>query len=280
MYKHRYLKYKQKYELQKIHNNIMNFTKQISINRFIGSENLKKIKNIVINEMNKYLEVTIQSFDKTIRNKTYNFSNLVGINKNAKPPYILLIAHIDSIPIFESTIDSCTSIAIILELVKNLLNKNPNYPIMVLFTDGEEAIDGIWDDDNILPGSKYFVNNFDLTLIDKSYVFDLIGGDFEINKISCFENNVKSKDDLIALYNINLKYKKQIFINPNEFISSKNIKDDHLPFIEKGKYVVNLIPYKFPVTHHTLNDNYANVNWEYVFLFYNILYDFLQLKIL
>ena len=280
IYKHKYIKL-QKYEnlqnnLQSI-TNIMNFTKQISIYRPVESSNLRKVKDIVINEMKKYIDVSEQSFDRTIRNKTYKFSNLIGVNIKAKPPYILLGAHIDSPQIenCESTIDACTSISIILELVKNLLKNNPNYPLMILFIDGEEALGGSWSNDNTLSGSRYFVNNYDLNLIDKTYIFDLIGGDININKISCFRNNIESKNDFDKLYNINLKYNKQIFVNPNEFISDIIITDDHTPFMEKNKYSVNLIPYKFPSSHHTLNDNYNNVNWEYVDIFYKVLYDFI-----
>ena len=76
-------------------NNIKNITKKISINRPIESENLKIVKNIVINELKEIgLFVEEQKFIKN----NHQFSNIVAINKlenNCK--YILLSAHIDSI---------------------------------------------------------------------------------------------------------------------------------------------------------------------------------------
>jgi Zn-dependent M28 family amino/carboxypeptidase len=246
-----------KYINQLTYHNIDNKT-QINI-KLLKSEHLEKLSN-------------------HIRNNKYNFSNLIGINSNAKAPYVLLGAHIDSPQIdgCESTIDSVTGIVVILELAKNLLKINPNLPIIIVFVDGEEAIDGKWSTDNTLSGSNYFVNNYDLSLINKVYIFDLIGGDIEKNKLAAFSNNIQTYNDFEKLAKINLKYDKQIFLSPSTFVSTKGIVDDHVPFKEKGIYAMNLIPYDFPDSHHTLKDNYDNVNWEYVEIFYNVFYDFLN----
>ena len=55
----------------------------------------------------------------------YKMSNLIAYNPNAIKPYIVLSAHIDSIqsPASEAATDSSTSIAIILELTKNILKQ-------------------------------------------------------------------------------------------------------------------------------------------------------------
>lgn len=259
-------------------NNIKKLTKILSINRPVESANLKKVKNIVMNEMNNINLYTYeQKFTKTINNKSYNFSNIIGINKLNTKPYILLVAHIDSYSFIsgEFTTDSITSITIILELAKNLLKINPSYPIMILFVDGEETIDGTWTDKTAILGSSYFVNNFDLTKISKVCVLDLIGYSFN-HKIALFNDNLKSYDDLHKMYKLNLKYNYQIFDNPNSYISNKIIFDDHVPFKNKKKDYILLSPYKFSKIHHTIHDNYKNVNWKYVEIFYNILFDYLN----
>jgi glutaminyl-peptide cyclotransferase len=259
---------------------IKDFTKEISVYRPVGSKELSTVKNLVINEMSKIgLSVEIQSFTRVINNKTYSFSNLIGKNKNVyQKNYILLFAHIDSPQIegCEATIDSATSIAIILELAKNLIKKNPNYPIMVLFVDGEEAIDGPWGNNNTLSGSKYFVNNYNLSEIKKAYLFDLIGGDCDKNPLSAFSNNPSSINDFTKLSEINKKYNKQIFLNPQNYISDKVIQDDHIPFVEKNVNLLHIIPYNFPFSHHSINDNYSNVNWNYIEIFYKVFYEFLD----
>ena len=130
---------------------------------------------------------------KIINNKEYSFSNLIGVNPNANKKYILLGVHIDSPqnPKCECTTDAVTGISIAIQLAKNLMLQDKNYPIMLVFFDGEEAIDGPWTSSNSLSGSSYFVNNYDTSLIDKVYIFDLIGGDFNKNKIAAFRNSSK-----------------------------------------------------------------------------------------
>ncbi len=249
-------------------NNIKKITKKISINRPIESDNLKTVKKYVINELEKLnLCVEEQKFTKN----NYNFSNIIGVNKKNDKPYILLSAHIDSIKDnIESSIDSATSIAIILEITKKLLIKNPKYPLLIVFYDGEEAVNGTWSKDNTLFGSRYFVENNNYN-IEVAYILDLIGGEFN-NKIALFENNKKSYNYIKDLYVINKLYEQNIFENPNNYITNKIIEDDHLPFKENNINYVHLIPYIFPNSHHTINDNYNNVNWKYVEIFSNILY--------
>ena len=258
-------------------------TKKISIHRPVESLNLIKVKNKVICEMKDIgLVVQEQPFTRIIKNKKYKMSNLIGYNSNTTnvKPYIVLGAHIDSIqsPTSESTIDSSTAIAVILELTKNILNQDPTYPIMILFFDGEEAIDGNWDYNNSLSGSYFFVNNFNLKLIDIVYIFDLIGGNIKDNKICAFEDNSITYNDIIKLSNINKQLyptNEQIFIHPKDFTYPVGPLDDNIPFIKKGIYALNLIPYNFPDSHHQLTDNYENVNWRYIEIFFNVLLKFL-----
>lgn len=258
---------------------IKKFTKGISTYRPVGSTELATVKNEIMKQMKEIgLKTEVQTFKRIINNKEYSFSNLIGINPNAYQRFILLGVHVDSpqIPGCQSAIDAATGISIALQLAKNIMLEDPTYPVMLLFIDGEEAIDGDWNSSNSLSGSNYFVNNYDLTLIDKVYIFDLIGGDLKENKIAQFKNNPATSSDLETLSRLNEKYEEQIFMNPADYVSDKDIQDDHVPFVEKQKYALNLIPYKFPKNHHTLNDTYENVNWKYVEIFYRVLFDFLK----
>jgi hypothetical protein len=260
-------------------NYIKTFTKEISIYRPVGSPELESVKNKVLAEMkNMGLSTKVQSFTRKINNKEYSFSNLIGVNPNANKKYILLGVHIDSPqnPKCECTTDAVTGISIALQLAKNLMKENKNYPIMLVFFDGEEAIDGPWTSSNSLSGSSYFVNNYDTSLINKVYIFDLIGGDFNQNKIAAFSNNKATASDLMKLAKINENYDQKIFQHPKDYTSDKAIQDDHVPFVNKNIYALNLIPYNFPNNHHTLNDNYNNVNWKYVEIFYGVLFEFLR----
>lgn len=255
--------------------NIKKITKIISINRPIESENLKNVKKYVIDKLNMLnLSVEEQTFTKN----NHNFSNIIGINKNENKKYILLSAHIDSIKDdIEGTIDSATSIAIILEITKKLLIENPNFPLLIVFFDGEEAVDGPWSKDNTLFGSRYFVENNNYN-IETAYILDLIGGDINKNKIAAFSNNLNSYKHIKDLYEINKSFNINIIENPDNYTSPNIIEDDHIPFKEQKINYIHLIPYDFPSSHHTKNDNYNNVNWKYVDLFSNILYKKLKKK--
>lgn len=261
-------------------NNIKRITKRVSINRPVGSTNLIDVKKFIINELNKLeLNIEEQKFTKVIRGKEYNFSNIIAHNKNVSDNYILLGCHIDGPQLnIEAATDAASCVGLIIEIVKKLLINNKNYPIMIVFFDGEEAINGTWSDDNTLSGSTYFVDNFNKN-IKYLMIFDLIGGDINKNKIYSF--NTTEYNDMKQLSNINnslnSKYNKQIFVDPAVKISKVSIINDYTPF--KNKYPnikgLNLIPPTFPANHHTINDNYNNLNWEYIDIFSNVIYEFL-----
>lgn len=275
----------EKYESILNINCIKDFTKTNSLYRPVPSENLEKVKLNVMNELSKIPNFIVkeQMFKRNIHNKEYNFSNIIGNPKNFNDtkPYIILSAHIDG-PVINNcpaAIDAITSIGIIIELTKKLLENNKNYNLQVVFFDGEEAIDGFWTDKNTLSGSNFFVKNLKNKPV-QVFVLDLIGGDIKTNKLYGFSNNPKSHLLMSKLaWTNNTLYpnnKDKIFIDPNETISYSIIKDDSYPFYKNNIPVIDLIPPTFPNVHHTINDTVENVNWQYIEIFINILYDYLS----
>ncbi len=261
-------------------NNIKRITKEVSINRQVGSENLSKVKKFVMNEL-KLLDLSVeeQKFTRLIRGKNYEFSNIIATNKSINDNYIILGCHIDSPQLdSESAIDAASCIGLIIEISRNLLINNKDYPIMIVFFDGEEAIDGDWSDDNTLSGSNYFVNNFNKN-IKLLMIFDLIGADIDKNKIYHFSNsNNKNLMKQLSDINNSKNYKKKIFVDPNIEISYTGITNDYTPFIKKYPNLngLNIIPATFPDNHHNINDNYNNINWEYIDIFSNVIYEYLN----
>lgn len=260
-------------------NYIKELTKNISIYRPVQSDNLNKVKRYVINELGKIngLHIEEQFFKRNINGKDYNFSNIIAKNNNkdVNKDFILLSAHIDAplIENIEASIDSATSIGIIIEITNKILKLYSNFPLLLVFYDGEEAVDGKWTQQNTLSGSKYFVDNLKFK-IERAFILDLIGGNFN-NKIKYFNNNPSSYEINKELHTINKKYDNKIFICPSIEISSKYIEDDQLPFALSNIQYIHLIPDIFPINHHTINDNYDNVNWNYVNIFGNILFEYL-----
>ena len=265
-------------------NFIKKITKDISLYRPVPSNNLEKVKLYVLNELNNIPNFTAkkQIFTRKIHNKEYNFSNIIGNPKNFDDtkPYIILSAHIDG-PINDkcpASIDAATGIGIIIELTRKLLQFNNKYNVQVVFFDGEEAIDGTWNNDNTLSGSSYFVKTLKNIPV-QVFVFDLIGADIEKNKLFGFSNNPKSHllmSKLAWTNNELYPENEKIFTDPNETISYTIIKDDAYPFYKANIPVIDLIPPTFPSHHHTNKDNYENVNWQYVEIFTNVLFTYLS----
>ena len=260
-------------------NYIKDITKSISIYRPVQSQNLNKVKKYVINELIKIngLEIEEQSFKRNINGKYYNFSNIIAKNNNkdVDKDFILLSAHIDAplIENIEASIDSATSIGLIIEITNKILKVYPKFPLLLVFYDGEEAVDGSWNSKNTLSGSKYFVDNLKFK-IERAFILDLIGGNFD-NKIKYFNNNPSSLEINKELNIINKKYDNEIFICPLIETSLKYIEDDQLPFALSNIPYIHLIPDIFPINHHTINDNFNNVNWGYVNIFGKVLFEYL-----
>ncbi len=273
------------------YNNLINldfikeFTKNNSLFRPVTSNNLEIVKINAINELYKIPNFMVkqQFFTRTIHKKEYQFSNIIGNSNlfNDAKPYIILSAHIDGPNIVNcsASIDAITSIGIIIEITKKLLYNNNKYNIQIVFFDGEEAINGIWSDNNTLSGSRYFVKNLK-NHPNQVFVLDLIGGDIYKNKLYGYSNNPKSHLLMSKLAWINNSLysddTNKIFIDPNESISYAVISDDAKPFYNAGISVIDLIPPNFPTSHHTDKDNYENVNWNYVDIFANVLFDYLN----
>ena len=274
-----------KYDLTSINLNfIKEFTKINSLYRPVNNNNLEKVKLNVINLLTQIPNFLVnkQFFTRKIHNKEYKFSNIIAnpSNFNKNKPYIILSAHIDG-PVNQvgtpAAIDAITSIGIIIEITKQIMKNINNYNLQIVFFDGEEAIDGIWSNDNTLSGSKFFVKQLDSTP-SEVFVFDLIGADIVKNKLYAFSTNPKSHELMSKLAWVNNSLypdDKRIFVDPNESISYSIIKDDSVPFFNANIPVIDLIPPTFPLTHHTINDNYKNVNWEYVSIFANVIYNYL-----
>ena len=273
---------------------IKKITKKISISRQIDTLNLNKVKNYIMSLLNNKMDTIEQKFTQILHKRLYNLSNIIAYNKYSNSSeYILLSAHIDSYKNIECALDSATSIAIIINIANKILQINPSFPLMIVFFDGEESIDDKWTRNDSLLGSQYFVNTLtslleqidinkstlDKSTLDKStikiaYILDLIGGDLT-KTISAFSNNPSANNIINHMHMINKNYENELFISTKKYISERIVYDDHLPFQEQNINYVHLIPYNFPNNHHKIEDNYENLNWKYIEIFTNVLFNHL-----
>ncbi|AYV80278.1 MAG: glutaminyl peptide cyclotransferase [Gaeavirus sp.] len=255
---------------------IKNNTQSIAVYRPAGSEALHKIKRFVISQLQTIpgIKVEEQELSRTINGKIYSFTNIIGKFPNSSG--ITLAAHIDS-PFVESpaATDAATSICIIIEIATKLAALG--LYVDIVFFDGEEAVDGIWFDETSLSGSTYYVKNLDI--IPKQVILlDLIGGDAQKNKIYGYNDNPSSHPVIKELTYINTQLYPQYQIFSAE-ISNVKVQDDTTPFRKRGIPATNLIPSTFPIQHHTANDTVQNINWKYVEVVSNVLFEYLKVHI-
>jgi len=172
--------------------------------------------------------------------------------------------------------DAITAVGVIIELARQLLSQTPDFNLMVVFFDGEEAIDGKWSNETILSGSTHFVKTLK-HLPSQVYVFDLIGGSTQ-DPFLAFSNRPRSFPTMKDLAKINraIYPNTQLFIDPDEKTSDQEVEHDATPFAKQSIPVIDLIPSNFPKNHHTEKDTYENVDWTFVEIFANVVYAHLQ----
>jgi len=86
---------------------------------------------------------------------------------------------------------------------------------------------------------------------------------------------ISSYEQIKSLSDINKKYNFDIFINPSLKVEQNEIQDDNIAFQNKGIQYLHLIPRPFPNQHHKIIDKYENLNWKYIEVFINVLFEYL-----
>lgn len=89
-------------------------------------------------------EVSQQTFaargwNRTAVEMTNIFVRIPGASNDHQPPFVLLSAHYDSVPAGPGAGDNGAGVACALEIIRALIASPPANPVIVLFTDGEEA---------------------------------------------------------------------------------------------------------------------------------------------
>ncbi|SCW02613.1 LAFE_0F10462g1_1 [Lachancea fermentati] len=216
----------------------------------------------------------------------YNFTNLVfTLGRNASS-YLVLAAHYDSkiLPTgFIGGTDSAAPCAILLYISSfidwfcmrsslfedSALFKGPS-GIKIVFFDGEEAINQ-WSEQDSIYGARHlasmWIDEEKIDEIDLFILMDLLGSEEDIKVPSYHESSHFFYQFLSAIersliggpYGWNVPY----FDDPElEFtaLGKPLIEDDHKPFLAEGVPVLHLIPFPFPSTWHTLNDDFDHLS--------------------
>ncbi len=193
-------------------------------------------------------------FTKTIKEKTYNMSNIVGINPNNRRPRILLVAHRDSLPAYPGAIDAATCMAAMLEIVRLLPT---NHTCMVAFVDGEEKLtDDKWTMANAMSGSQHLVGWLEAHdfVPDRLrvVVLDLWGGRtglFSVPQDAPVESLIYYKR-LEAIDYMLFPREARLFVSSERAMATQ---DDSAPFYAQGyRHVIDLLASPFPIQWHSI----------------------------
>jgi len=236
--------------------------------RVPGSDAHQQCGDYLIRELQKYAEtVREQSFeyvDKHDSSRIYRGRNIVAsFNLDPEKKYrVLLCAHWDSRPFADKDPDSsnhalpvpgandgASGVAVLLEMAR-LLHENPlDFGVDIVLFDLEDLGDysaGL-KSDSLNPfciGSQYFVKNMGDYRPTYGVLLDMIG-----NKNLKIRKEAYSQSQ--AGFVVSRVWNAAKRVNAPAFVdeTGQPLLDDHIPFLQKGIRVIDLIDFDYPYWH-------------------------------
>ncbi len=222
-----------------------------------GSLNLKNARAWIEAELRKAgCKVEKDHFTASTPIGKIKMVNLVGKIPGHQPEVIILAAHYEtkrftSLP-FVGANDSASGVGLVLELGRNLTDRDNRFTYWLVFFDGEEAIKN-WSPTDGLYGSRHMVKKLtstgELSRIHALILLDMIG-DAKLD-IKKERNSTPWLNDLIWNSAKKLGYGKYFSNLQIEII------DDHYPFVKAGVSAINIIDFNYGPGHrywHTTED--------------------------
>ncbi len=232
--------------------------------RIPGTEAHRKCGDYLVNTLKANgWEVEEQTFTATVRGKNLPMRNIIGRLGwvSGKRDNVILAAHWDTRPwsdqdIFENrnkpvpgANDGASGVAALLELLRIFAEKRPLVGVEIVFFDGEDYGPEL---SAMFIGSKYFAERLSQSRVNSyrwGVLLDMIGdADLQI-KPEKFSNEAAGEIYTRVLALAEALGTKRYFYSTGE----RGIYDDHLPLIEKGVRMYNLIDFDYPYWH-TIED--------------------------
>lgn len=230
------------------------------------SEAHRKTKDYLFTELKKYADtVTLQPYKSEVdtiddppQRKTLHMNNIIaefGSNHNET---LLLAAHWDTRPCADrdpntdnqrepilGANDGASGVAVLLEIARILKATPPPRRIIIILFDGEDY--GKTTDQMFL-GSRYFAKNMGKWKPDYGILLDMIGDkdlQIPIERFSWDAN----PEFALAIWG----RAEKLGLAPFQRKLGPAVMDDHVPLIEVGVPMVNIIDFDYP-HWHTLED--------------------------
>jgi glutaminyl-peptide cyclotransferase len=228
--------------------------------RHSGSDGAAQAANHLRQALAPYTETCkIDAFDDATPIGTLTFRNVVGILPGTSSNIVILASHYDTKSgvgdDFQGANDSGSSTGLLIELARVLHTQPPlPFQVMIAFFDGEECIEAYGTTDG-LHGSRQLVQQLkkrnQLPNVEAMILLDMVGDpDLTIT----LPRNIDRK-----LMSIAFDAARTAGIRKQFTLSKHNMLDDHVPFLEAGVAVIDIIDFQHG-SRHGLNDYWHTTN--------------------
>ncbi|HEX9564442.1 MAG TPA: M28 family peptidase [Gemmatimonadaceae bacterium] len=239
--------------------------------RVPGTEAHRKAGDWIASEMRQRADtVTEQAWwHRTQKGDSIPMRNIFARFRPMAEQRILYVTHWDSRPVAEKSRDPAqaaqptpgandggSGVGLFIELANHLQATPPTVGVDLLFVDGEDY--GTFGPDvDVLIGSTWFANNLPSADYQPLFgvVFDMIGDmNLRIPQEPHSVNRAPEVVDRVWRAAADLGY-GNVFVPTTTF----EITDDHLPLLDKGLRVIDVIDLDYPY-HHTTEDTIDKVS--------------------
>jgi glutaminyl-peptide cyclotransferase len=206
--------------------------------------------------------VDTQDFVVDVRGTGLQMSNVIGVLGADRPKKVLLCAHWDTRPWADQdpnpanhltpipgANDGASGVAILLEAARVLREAQPQVGVFVMMLDGEDYGPGI---DAMFLGSRYYARNVVPERPAWGILLDMVGDrDLHIAREGTSEQRAAEVNQRV--------WAAARQLDRPEFMDvvGQAILDDHIPMLDAGIPVIDLIDFSFGPNHrwwHTLED--------------------------
>lgn len=240
--------------------------------RVPGSPAAKAAGDWIISQMkSRGAQVVVQSFDyQTADGKMIPMRNILARYRPELADRILYVTHWDSRPVSESAKtdaekklpvpganDGASGVGLFVALGDVLKKNKPNVGVDLLFTDGEDYGEFGPPEVDVLIGAKYFAEHLPSPGYRPLYgvLWDMIGDkDLRIPQEAYSINQAPEVVQRVWDLAAELGY-ANVFVPINQ----GGISDDHVPLLNAGLRVIDVIDLDYP-PHHTPQDTMDKIS--------------------
>ena len=240
--------------------------------RIPNTDGARRCGDWIIAQMRAHADtVLVQSWTHTtVDGKQLALRNIVARWRPQATDRVLYVTHWDSRPVSDDDPDSskralpmpgandgASGVALFVELADVLKRTPPNVGVDLLFVDGEDYGKFEPKEQDVLLGSKYFAAHLPTPDYRPLYgvLFDMIGQrDLQIYQEG---NSVQRAPEVVTRVwqaAADMGY-SDVFIPRGRY----TINDDHIPLLDAGLRVIDVIDYDYPV-HHTTHDTFDQLS--------------------